>query len=102
MRLLVELLFMMLDLYGFVVLVNVVLNWLLVFNVINGSNQFVRGVYDFTKALTEPALRRIRRIINPVNGIDLSPLVLLLGIWIAKRVIVLYLMPSVMTPYALP
>jgi YggT family protein len=94
MRLLVELAMVLLNLYWFVVMVNVVLNWLLVFNIINGSNQFVRSVYDFTKALTEPALRRIRRVINPVNGIDLSPLALLLAIWIAQRIIILYLLPA--------
>ena len=98
MRLLIELLYMLLNLYGFVVLVNVVLNWLLVFNVMNGSNQFVRSVYDFTRSLTEPALRRIRGVINPVNGIDLSPLVLLLAVWVAKRIIVLYAYPALVYP----
>lgn len=98
MQLLLELLMLLLKFYWFVVVVNVVLNWLLVFSVINGSNQFVRNVYDFTKALTDPALRRIRRVVNPINGIDLSPLVLLLAIWVGQRVIVLYLAPALLSP----
>lgn len=96
MLLIIKLLYMLLDLYGFVVLVNVVLNWLLVFNVINGHNQLVRSIYDFTRALTEPALRRIRRVIQPVNGYDLSSLVLLIAIWFAKQAITLYIVPSLL------
>lgn len=94
MYLIVKLLFLLLDLYGFVVLVNVVLSWLLVFNVINGHNQFIRSVYDFTRALTEPALRRIRNIIRPVNGYDLSSLVLLIAIWFVKQALAIYVVPT--------
>ena len=94
MFLIIKLIYMLLDLYGFVVLVNVVLSWLLVFNVINGHNQLVRSIYDFTRAMTEPVLRRIRRVIQPVNGYDLSSLVLLIAIWFAKQVIISYNTPS--------
>lgn len=94
MFLIIKLVYMLLDLYGFVVLVNVVLSWLLVFNVINGHNQLVRSIYDFTRAMTEPVLRRIRRVIQPVNGYDLSSLVLLIAIWFAKQAIRTYVFPS--------
>ena len=87
MNIILDLLMMILKLYQTIVVVGIIVSWLLTFNVINGSNQLVRAIYDVTSGLTEPALRRIRRLVNPVNGLDLSPLVLLLGIWLAQRIL---------------
>ena len=83
-----------LSLYSFVVLVAVIMSWLINFNVINRHNQFVDMVWGFATALTEPALRHIRRVIPYIGGIDLSPIVLLFGVfflrqmnwWIAARI----------------
>ena len=47
--------------YSYVVIANVVLSWLVAFNVINTSNRFVYSVLDFTYRMTEPFLKRIRR-----------------------------------------
>jgi YggT family protein len=64
------------DLYFFVVVVGVVMSWLVAFDVINLRNRFVRAIYDTMNALVEPALRPIRRILPPMGGLDLSPIVL--------------------------
>ena len=60
------------------VFVNVILSWLISFNVINGHNQFVATIWRLTSAVTEPLLAPIRRILPPLGGLDLSPIVLLL------------------------
>lgn len=64
------------DLYIFIVIVGVVMSWLVAFDVINLRNRFVRAVYDALNALIEPTLRPIRRILPPMGGLDLSPIVL--------------------------
>jgi YggT family protein len=56
----------------------VILSWLVAFNVVNTRNAFVSAVGRFLYQITEPALRPIRRIIPSFGGIDLSPLVLAL------------------------
>lgn len=66
------------SLYMFAVIISVILTWLVQFNVVNTSNQLVYMVGDFLYRITEPILRRIRAVIPPIGGIDLSPLVLLL------------------------
>lgn len=67
--------------YLTLVIVQVVLSWLVAFNVVNTRNRFVYLVGDFLYRITEPALKPIRRILPNMGGIDISPLVLILGLY---------------------
>jgi YggT family protein len=84
------LVYVVLDLYKWVLIIYVVLDWLIAFNVINTYNRFVATVRDILARLTEPVLRWIRAFVPAVGGIDLSPLVALLGIWFIQYVLVYY------------
>lgn len=64
--------------YEFVVIAAVIVSWLVAFNVINSHNNFVRSVLRILYALTEPVFRTIRRILPPMGGLDLSPLVVII------------------------
>jgi YggT family protein len=66
------------NLYWWVIIIMAVMSWLLAFDVINMRNDFVRSVWNGVNALTEPALRPIRRFLPPIGGMDISPIVLLL------------------------
>jgi YggT family protein len=69
-----------LDLYWWVIIVMAVMSWLLAFDVINMRNDFVRSIWNGVNALTEPALRPIRRFLPPIGGMDISPIILLLAL----------------------
>ena len=71
------------DLYMWIVVIGVVLSWLVAFNVINTSNKFVYMIGDFCHRATEPILGPIRRRLPNLGGLDISPLVVILGlVWI--------------------
>ncbi|MDX9690674.1 MAG: YggT family protein [Proteobacteria bacterium] len=72
------------ELYIWVVIIGAVLSWLKAFGIINSYNEFVAAVDGFCARLTEPALRRIRRFLPAINGIDLSPIALILGLTFLK------------------
>ncbi len=76
----VEILGVVLEIYIWVLIIGAVLSWLVAFDVVNTRNRFVRGVGDFCFRITEPALRPIRRFLPAINGMDLSPIVLILAI----------------------
>lgn len=61
-----------------VFIIMIIMSWLISFNVINTNNQFVYTVWRVITALTEPILSPIRRILPPVGGLDLSPIVVFL------------------------
>ena len=76
-----------LELYIWVVIISAILSWLVAFNVVNTSNQFVYTVGDFLWRITEPALRPIRKILPNLGGIDISPVVLILVIIFAQMLL---------------
>ena len=75
------------DLYIWVVIISAILSWLIAFNVVNTSNRFVYTVSDFLWRLTEPALRPIRRFMPNLGGVDISPIILILILFFAQRVL---------------
>jgi YggT family protein len=78
------------DIYVWLIILQVVLSWLIAFNVVNTNNRFIYMVGDFLYRVTEPAMRPIRRILPNLGGIDLSPLVLLLLLFFAQRLLLEY------------
>ena len=80
-------------LYITLVIVQVVLSWLVAFNVVNTRNRFVYLVGDFLYRITEPALTPIRRLLPSMGGMDLSPVVLILGLYFARVLLLRDVMP---------
>ena len=78
------------DIYFWVILASVITSWLIAFNVINGSNNFVRQVGYALGRLTEPLLGPIRRRLPDLGGIDISPIVLLIGLQFVRYLVIYY------------
>ncbi len=73
---LIDVLNLAIGLYIWVIIASAIMSWLMAFGVINTSNPFVRSVGEFLFRLTEPALAPLRRIIPPLGGIDITPIIL--------------------------
>ena len=84
-----------LKLYSYIVIANVVISWLIAFNVLNTSNRFVYSILDFTYRLTEPFLRKIRQFLPNLGAFDISPIILLLLIWFIEMCMKLYIAPMI-------
>ncbi|MBT5047506.1 MAG: YggT family protein [Rhodospirillaceae bacterium] len=76
-----------LQLYIWVVIIGAVLSWLIAFNILNTSNQVVYTIVDFLYRITEPALRPIRKIMPNLGGVDISPIILILGLIFLQMVL---------------
>ncbi len=77
----------LINLYIWILIISAVMSWLIAFNVINTSNRFVYMLVDFLWRVTEPALRPIRNFLPNLGGIDISPLILILGLIFLKDVL---------------
>jgi YggT family protein len=95
MRAVLDVILLVLQLYSYVIIVVAIMSWLVAFNVINIYNNVVRTIWDSLNAITEPVLRPIRRVLPNFNGLDLSPLVLLLLIFLIQDIIAKYIYPNV-------
>ncbi len=90
------LLIQILDLYWWIVIINVIISWLIGFNVLNTQNRFVFMIFDFTNRLTGPILNKIRNVLPNFGVIDVSPVVLLLALWFIKSLMYEYLRPAML------
>ena len=68
------------SLYIWILIINAVISWLVAFNVLNTGNRFVYSVLEVSYKLTNPALNLIRRYLPNLGSIDISPVILILGL----------------------
>lgn len=87
-----QILFLVLDVIWYLILAQVILSWLINFQVLNLRQPLVAQIWDGLNRLFDPIYTPIRRVLPDLGGIDLSPLVLLLGIYAARIVIMNYMM----------
>ena len=89
------LLLQVLKFYSYIVIANVVISWLIAFNVLNTQNRFVYSILETTYRLTDPILNRIRRFLPNLGSLDISPIILLLLIWFIEMCMKLYIAPII-------
>ena len=95
MRAILDVFFIALQLYTWVIICSAVLSWLVAFNILNSRNDVVRSIWNLCEGLTEPVLRPIRNFLPFMGGVDISPVILLLGIFLIERIIERYIYPYV-------
>lgn len=86
----VWLILQLIGIYTIVVIAAVVVSWLVAFGVVNTYNQYARSAVQLLDALTEPVFRQVRRVIPPIGGLDISPLIVLIGLEFLSRLISFY------------
>ena len=85
---------LLLSIVTWIIIIQVVLSWLLAFNVLNIHSGGVRAFVVALERITAPLYRPIRRLLPDFGGIDFSPLVVLILIQVIKR-----LLAGVVTQY---
>ena len=85
---LVAILLFILDIVWFLILAQVIMSWLINFNVLNMHQPLVYQIWSGLNRLLEPLYAPIRRILPPMSGLDITPLVLIVVIY-AIRVILI-------------
>lgn len=84
----IEILIMLLWVASMIIIAQAVLSWLVAFNVINTHSDFVRSLLYALDRMTAPLYRPIRKVMPDFGGIDFSPIVVLLLIWVLQRLLV--------------
>ncbi len=88
---------MVITLYIWVIIISAILSWLIAFDVVNRRNRVVYMIADSFYRLTEPALRPIRKLIPDLGGLDISPVILILGLIFLRDVVIYgWLAPNVL------
>ena len=75
------------SLYIWILIINVIISWLVAFNVLNTSNRFVYSLLDVSYKLTAPPLNYIRRFLPNLGSIDISPIILILALMFMRNLV---------------
>ena len=85
----------LLNIYKWIVIANVIISWLVAFNVLNTQNRFVYSILELTYRLTDPFLNKIRSFLPNLGSLDISPVILLVLIWFLQTCMSLYVVPII-------
>jgi len=66
---------------------SVILSWLVSFNVVDPRNRIVYQIGSFLQRVTEPALRPIRNLLPSMGGLDISPVILIIGLMFLQNLL---------------
>lgn len=85
---LLQILMLLLDIVWFIVIAHVIMSWLINFQVLNLRQPLVAQIWDGLNRLLEPLYRLVRSVIPPMGGLDLAPLIVLVGVAILRIVLI--------------
>ena len=89
---LVILIYRIIDIYFYILILNVILSWLIAFNILNVQSRFVGMILYASQRLTNPLLNPIRRFLPNLGGLDISPIVLILLLFFIQDSLRIYLL----------
>ncbi len=84
---LLQILLLIIDVLWFIVIIHIIMSWLINFQVLNLRQPLVAQIWDGLNQLLEPIYGRIRQVLPAMGGLDLAPLVLLVGLYALQIVI---------------
>tara|TARA_B100000929_G_scaffold201071_1_gene159752 strand:+ start:225 stop:509 length:285 start_codon:yes stop_codon:yes gene_type:complete len=88
----VILIYRIIDIYFYILILNVILSWLIALNILNTYSRFVGMIIYATQRLTNPLLNPIRRVLPNLGGLDISPIVLILILFFIQDSLKVYLL----------
>lgn len=84
---LLQIILTILDIVWFIIIVHIIMSWLISFQVLNLYQPLVAQIWDGLNRLLAPLYEPLRRMLPNTGGLDLAPLIVLLGIYVLKTVI---------------
>jgi len=85
---LLQILLLLLDLVWFIVIAHVIMSWLINFNVLNRNQPLVWQIWVGLNRLLEPIYGPLRRILPDLAGLDLSPIILIIALYVLRIVLI--------------
>lgn len=90
MKAILDVLLAVLNIASWIIIIQAILSWLVVFKVIDIRNSVVGTIWDALGRITEPVYRPIRNMLPPMSGLDITPLIVLLIIFFIQQIIIRY------------
>ena len=85
----VSLLSLAITVYIWIIIIQVLVHWLIIFELINADNPQAQNLINVLKKITDPVYKPLRKYIPPIGGIDITPIIVILGLSLLQRLLVM-------------
>ena len=85
---LVKIIDLLFDIFLIIIIAQVAISWLIAFGVMNLNNPQARKLVETLKKITDPIYEPLRKIIPPLGGIDITPIIVIFGLSVLKDIII--------------
>lgn len=75
------------EIYIYIIIAQVAISWLITFEVINASNPQAQNLVELLRKVTDPIYKPLRKFIPPIGGIDITPIIIILGLGLIKSIL---------------
>ncbi len=82
-----KLLLLALQVYFWIIITSVIISWLITFDVINAKNEKAQNLLRLLDKATDPVYRPLRKYIPAIGGIDITPIIVIFGIYLLERAV---------------
>lgn len=82
-----QFLLFLLDVYFYIIVIEVVASWLIVFEVINLRSPQAQNFLRLLRRATDPVMTPLRKIIPAIGGIDVTPIIVIFAIFMLKGLV---------------
>ncbi len=87
MSMIAQILLFGLQIYFYIIIVQVIVSWLIAFDVINAKNPQAANLLRLLDKATEPVYKPLRKFIPPIGGIDITPIIVIFGIYLLENAV---------------
>lgn len=102
MYLIASLIGLAINIYILIIILQVIMSWLIALEMVNEDNEAARNLMQLLKRATDPVYKPIRKYVPPIGGIDLTPLIVIIGLQLLAGLILPILYAPPMAPPAVP
>ncbi len=88
MGLLIYLFSLAIDIYIIIIVAQIAISWLTIFGVINLDNRQAQQLVALLQRATDPVYKPLRKVIPPIGGIDITPIIVILGLNLLRSVVI--------------
>ena len=75
------------DIYVWIIIAEVVISWLIIFDVINIKSPQAKNLVGLLKKATDPVMSRVRQYVPPIGGIDLTPIIVIVALNLLQKLV---------------
>lgn len=76
------------DIYIGIIIIQIIIHWLLAFDVIKANSPQAQNLLGLMRRLTDPVYKPLQKYIPPIGGIDITPIIVIIGLNILKSIVI--------------